>query len=250
MSGLSGATVAPFAVNTVLKSGGDATRTRDQGIWLQRHTTKSMPIIYSILRDGYVMEQLHPIPSSQVKAVSVLTILEEEVWSQPGECEAGPSINDVSPLTQKLQRILDVHGDPSIDDAVIAAAKAAYQKGRDWQCLSHGDPTAENVMERLMWGPVLVDPIPATVAVYDSAAVDVGKMLQSAYGWEQIKRQPGPPNMWWSVKTIEDLLADRPGLFEAGCAWAVVHLARTLPYITESMREEVINAIRDASLRV
>ena len=232
-AGLSGAEVVQIDGRTVIKRGGDVEKTIAQGRWIRENTSPAMPMVFELTEDGYVMEKLERIDYWNVRAGDVVRLLRSNVWSRPPR---------VAPSEQTFMALRDkVLGNITADavkekvdavaygNAILRAVSDAYRYSLKVKAtLSHGDPTAENVMNRHGYGPVLIDPIGATVAVPDSPCVDVGKMLQSAYGWEAAKY--GTDVSAYSCEEVRNAVADDE-LFYGGQAWAVVHVIRALPYV-------------------
>jgi hypothetical protein len=105
------------------------------------------------------------------------------------------------------------------------------------RCLTHGDPTLENVLQSRMGRWILCDPIPARTAVPDMRSVDLGKVLQSTLGYDAIIADvPYEPSDYW--------LAELPEL-EALAAryWCVIHVARCRPYLPQDIWREVADAL-------
>src|SRR5437588_835106 len=81
---------------------------------------------------------------------------------------------------------------------------------------------------------LLIDPIPATPAVPDLLCVDVGKMLQSAVGWESVRYQRPFRH---GVSDLTRCLTLDEYEWEASSYWCGVHLLRTLPYVDPSIHK-------------
>ena len=243
MRGLSGAVVIDNGDGTVTKSGGIPERTREQGEWLIQHGSHVFPNVVSLLDDGYIMEKLDYIDYWDIDNSFVHVALLRHVWSQPAVVP--PTTNTHRLLKEKMQATIDHHLSGIISSATAAAiianaTAAAVGAYRLKHSLTHGDPTAENVMSREGYGNVLIDPIRATEVVPDSPAVDIGKMLQSAYGWEHAKYNNGM--LAYSHNDIADIVNDEE-LFEVGEAWAVIHVMRAIPYVKRNMPESMPRVI-------
>jgi hypothetical protein len=241
--GLSGAVVIDNGDGTVTKSGGIPERTREQGEWLIQHGSHVFPNVVSLLDDGYIMEKLDYIDYWDIDNSFVHVALLRHVWSQPAVVP--PTTNTHRLLKEKMQATIDHHLSGLISSATAAAiianaTAAAVGAYRLKHSLTHGDPTAENVMSREGYGNVLIDPIRATEVVPDSPAVDIGKMLQSAYGWEHAKYNNGM--LAYSHNDIADVVNDEE-LFEVGEAWAVIHVMRAIPYVKRNMPESMPRVI-------
>jgi hypothetical protein len=241
--GLSGAVVIDNGDGTVTKSGGIPERTREQGEWLIQHGSHVFPNVVSLLDDGYIMEKLDYIDYWDIDNSFVHVALLRHVWSQPAVVP--PTTNTHRLLKEKMQATIDHHLSGLISSATAAAiianaTAAAVGAYRLKHSLTHGDPTAENVMSREGYGNVLIDPIRATEVVPDSPAVDIGKMLQSAYGWEHAKYNNGM--LAYTHNDIADIVNDEE-LLEVGEAWAVIHVMRAIPYVKRNMPESMPRVI-------
>lgn len=202
-----------------------------QGEWLLKNAAENLPKVYSILPKGYAMEVLEPIPTPQVKLDSMLNALEQACW------QFAPEVQVNTPQTMLyVSRILDSFA-PDLLDPVID--RVAYIR-RTADCMTHGDPTAENVMLR---GDVyvMIDPIPATCRVPSDLAADVGKVLQSAHGWEEMK---GDERASFTPDQVLDKFTSE--VADVAQHWAIVHFVRTLPYCpTEEVRARVLEKLSE-----
>lgn len=233
--GLSGAEVVEYTTATVEKRGGDVKKTIEQGRWIMENWSSGLPYVFELTENGYVMEKLEAVRYSDVKAHDVVRLLRKYVWSLPAKTPA--TSNTFRLLRDKVlgniakdevKSSLDIEGQML---PILEATLVAYSAAKSFPAsLSHGDPTAENVMYRRGYGHVLIDPIKATEAIPDSPCVDVGKMLQSAYGWEAAKY--GVDERAYSADDVRKAVNDDK-LFRGGQAWAVIHVVRALPYVQQ-----------------
>jgi hypothetical protein len=96
----------------------------------------------------------------------------------------------------------------------------------------HGDPTIENVMQRGAAGLIFIDPLPITPQIPALLAVDLGKILQSVFGYEAMR---DPTQAFLSIDNritfAEDMLANF-GKDDGDLAlyFLCVHYARLIPY--------------------
>jgi len=235
MRGLSGAVIVDNGNGTVTKSGGPRGKTREQGQWIFDHGNGVFPFVTEILEDGYIMEKLEHIEYYDVAPSTTLMMLQNEVWIQPAVTP--PTTRTMRLLKSKMQQIIDTHLlsiiSRVVEDRILEeAVKAAVGSFQMRHALSHGDPTAENVMYRKGDGNILIDPIPATETVPDSPAVDIGKMLQSAYSWETAKYNTGI--VAYRHSDIAGIITNEQ-LLVVGESWAVVHVMRAIPYVSAQM---------------
>lgn len=228
MSGLSGARVLVIGDDAV-KMGYDApNRVVEQGQWLLDNAETHLPVVRRVLPRGYAMEALTHIPIQDVSLDRVVDALADSVWRY------APTVHvDTSRTLLKIDKILRKHAPQLLPEAITATA---YIRRTD-DCLAHGDPTAENVMLR---GDtyVIIDPLPATEAIPDDAAVDVGKLLQSAHGWEEMK---GEERSHWRPEDVAKYFSDE--VFAVGELWCVVHFIRTLPYVSKEVKPRVVSKL-------
>lgn len=98
--------------------------------------------------------------------------------------------------------------------------------------LTHGDPTLSNMMYR---GRQLciIDPLPS-IKIADDWTADVGKMMQSAIGWEIVTC-----NWRYNIKDcVEHLLIRRSSTDILRIwFWCMVHCVRIIPYTARASRE-------------
>lgn len=243
MTGLSGAVIVVNENGTVTKRGGSLGRTREQGEWIVKHGSEIFPSIVQTIEDGYIMEKLEHVDYWEVSPYFIHSSLKTHVWSQPAVTP--PTVNTRKFLLEKIEAIVDQSLEKLVSDAtkrkiMVDADKAAVGAYDFGPALAHGDPTAENVMRRTGYGNVLIDPIKSSEAVPDSPTVDVGKMLQSAYGWESAKYGTGI--VAYRPEDVADAL-DNIELFEIGQSWATVHIVRAVPYIIKNLPESLSNVI-------
>jgi hypothetical protein len=94
----------------------------------------------------------------------------------------------------------------------------------------HGDPTLANVLYRENGELVITDPLPARGKIPGLFTVDLGKMLQSAMGWET-------EMFGWRYSTTALTRAVlrnySPETQARAWFWAAVHCLRLLPYAVE-----------------
>ncbi len=238
MSGISGAQVV-LTDGAAHKRGGDIDRTINQGAWLSRNRARGLPVVLAFDAHGYTMERLEEGDGSPVVA-DVVYSLKRDVWSKPAEVEF-----DENALELKLSKIVAEYA-PDLTPILSSILDNVFDASRT-PVLSHGDPTAENIMYRESTGElVVIDPIPATPAVPDLLEVDCGKLLQSAIGWEILRGNTRVAA--WTPHELYSALT--PELFVNAAPWCAVHLIRTLPYTTQEVRDGVIKLFPSVLLGV
>ena len=111
-------------------------------------------------------------------------------------------------------------------------------------CATHGDATLDNM---LMDGrlPAWIDPIPPSGKVPPFLAVDLGKLFQSARGYERAKYDSAWPEAD-AHDTLVALSGFAPVLKVVARYWYLVHLLRLLRYATPRIKNfamEELNAL-------
>lgn len=231
MTGISGAQVFLVDDEAIKVDNHAPERVVEQGQWLTLNAADHLPTVAKIMPRGYAMEQLQPIRASDVDLGTVCEALELSVWSNAGAHDL-----DTSTTVEKVSLVLSKHAPHLLEYGADAVSRIQATRS----CLTHGDPTAENVMRRHDGTYVLIDPLPSTPAIPDDMAVDCGKILQSAHGWEDMK---GEERSSWQPDVVRlhfDVLT-----YEVGQLWCVVHFIRTLPYASEEVRARVIAKLEE-----
>jgi hypothetical protein len=249
-------------------------RVREQGAWLREvdpdTKIECLPLVHRVVADGYEMERLTDRLDENLANIdeSVETIFRAlgELWYvEPG-------------LWRKQRFTVDEYGvyDFSLRQHVKYLGWLTRQTGTrpilrdltryahriDWvtlkRCQTHGDPIIDNLLWRVSPPskrsiPVLVDPVPSTAILPPVKALDVGRLIQSALGYELIKYDRGgvtTDHNAAEVKRRAELvinMAQSSGGFSvnearAAAYWAVVHMLRGVR--TALPRERVANRLR------
>lgn len=209
-----------------------------QGMWLRRHQSPAVPEVFQVYAHSYVMERLIVPPFWALDHMTVIhhtcAQLMAHVWSCPPEVP----FTGVEPIEAKYRYLCDSFDMPATTlDSIVQ--KIEWDRLR--QCLTHGDPTFENVMFReTSYGGdlVLADPIPASPAVPDLRAVDLGKMLQSALGWEYVRYRGRWPKLRAGTMDVLRYAEDK-NEWRAAAFWAAIHILRAFPYVTDDVRAKL-----------
>ena len=176
---------------------------RRQGEWLSQFEDDRiiLPRVSHTLSHGYVMETLEvpelPLPTNVMELVNhIITRLSEKLWPL-----RKPELNIIfSPKSHreyvdKLVNDVCVTGTDG-DRRWLTAIMRDFERIVDFSSLhvglTHGDCIVDNVAYRAVKDSrrsqlVLLDPIPATEALPNLRAVDVGRLVQSAIGYESIR---------------------------------------------------------------
>jgi hypothetical protein len=184
--GGSGAIITRVSDNVVRKTGSE--RIGLEGRWLRNNPAPSIvKLVGPVFDDEYKMELLQPRPvwpRANDYLYRIASILALDVWCKPAQ---HLMLNTIA-HRDRQQPLLKFLG-----GSVIQFTQMYYSI--PWQnlvlCRTHGDPIIDNVMSR-DGDLVLIDPIPATQAIPDYLAVDVGRLLQSAVGYERARYNEGP----------------------------------------------------------
>jgi len=210
-------------------------RLHSQARWLQLHEMGVVPHVREVRPKGYVMDRLREVDRSMpyfdetwMQMINCLRL----VWS--GEPIAKP---DWTAHGEKVGRLCKTY--LGTGAAVILVA---LRLEVDWDavphCLTHGDPTFDNVMLNDSNHLVLIDPLPGTPAVPDVRAVDIGKILQSVVGWERARY--GEPGLTADPDDVlNSVCHDDENERRAAWYWCAVHLLRAMPYVDEGTRYEL-----------
>lgn len=213
--GHSGAKITFFPHNLVGKRGGSM-NLMEQARLCERLNGVA-PRIYSISVDSYIMERLNdlnPQDGSYFELVDrIRKLLEEHVWNMPV-----PEVD----LKWQIKACHWLHSNaPWIPTSLFSS----LHNGPLQYSMTHGDPTFANVMIRPATGSlVLIDPAPPRPGIPWLRYVDVGKLLQSAAGWEHVLEPvwPKPP-----IELIDFILSKEPSDEHGLCLfWAAFHCAR------------------------
>lgn len=228
----SGAEIIIINDRVVVKTGEGEVgkRVSAQGVSIKALGSPLVPFVYAAWSNGYAMERL---VETRIDPVGVCGLLRRSYWKHPPYSAWDPE------QTLALMMHLSIYLDLEILEAwAVLHSEVTATAGNLTACLTHGDPTLENVMQRPGDCQVLIDPIPARAAVPDLLSVDLGKILQSCAGYDDIvRKQP--------VRDFDDSFLDCfPIDRTAARYWAVVHYARAMPYLPEELRPEMLEVVR------
>lgn len=245
--GSSGAEFTVLGDRVVKRQHGDGTRIMSQGRWLVQHSTRVLPLTFQVYAKSYVMERLIAAPPWALdhKAIfdEMFLRLNIYVWSSSAIVQL-----ELNALHEKINVLLGTY-DPDGKQQSLRIKLRTLFDSIHWDelptCLTHGDPTFDNVMFRERTGElVIIDPIPATPAVPDVRAVDFGKILQSMLGWERIRY-----GHIYEFKVHQpDVLRSKipnDNEWTATKFWAIIHLLRAYPYVTHDVRIRLESLIDD-----
>lgn len=205
-------------------------RLNRQAEWLMAYPGDGIVKVLGEWHHGYAMERLDPL-DRDVTADDVVELLRSFVWPNRPQVRLNWDAVEAYVSLRCAQFWPEASG----------IFKMAVDKCRGKNLTTgrvHGDPTFANVMMRGA-GLVLIDPIPGCAYAPDVLAVDLGKILQSCYGYEQVLtgQVVNDPDIAW----LDEFAPDERF---AARTFAVAHIARMLPYLPddesrENMRETV-----------
>jgi hypothetical protein len=198
------------------------------------------PFVYFQHDDKYVMELLQEPRLSSSKDVElilgqIVQLLFKMVWCLPPiyrQCGGDNWMN----WRVQLRHFCNLHG-CEIEAHLSKFFTSAFD---DMVFMVHGDPTLANVLMRDAGNIVLCDPIPLSPKIPAHWCVDVGKVLQSAIGWERAimgleydRRQ--------CVASVLDVMGVNP-MEQARCwFWCAIHCIRIIPYARRHAHSEALN---------
>ena len=187
-------------------------RVRDQGIWLRKYDeSPCLPAVNEVYSNGYLMEKLDEIPLSfEHKDVletcaEILVTLDTQLWSRKFDGVqrslvpwngSGYYNYDSRPRNVHRKYVVGLLNDVKM--TYLRWKMRQFEDRINWNRLqtglTHGDPIIDNLMHRPKFAYVksdpqlvLIDPIPACPAIPDVLAVDVGRVIQSAVGYEALR---------------------------------------------------------------
>lgn len=268
-------------------------RVRDQGIWLRKYDESlCLPAVHEVYADGYLMEKLgdgglyFDYPDLLKLCKRIIATLEDKLWNLEFE--------------NVLRTLVEYNEDPSSMDLFesnpchrhyvkqllrdvnlirsLGKTMSRYEDRINWRHLrrglTHGDPIYDNVMYRPKpeWQKgshqlVLIDPIPATPAIPDVLAVDVGRVIQSAVGYEELRyvnlgNIPSWPRVNTTKRThdavnfvLNNFMPDEFTLNDARASvyFAIIHMMRGVrsaqkvaPARVPALRDAVIHLVAEA----
>jgi hypothetical protein len=194
--------------------------------WLQ---SPYMPFVRLKVPGGYVMDKLYPYENQDRFHMTyvIADALANSVWLLDA-----PDVK-FSPVTHRdyvRQRAREA------DVAMVGSDLLRTSLSINWSDLQyhavHGDPTYDNLMARYRGSqmPVLIDPLPPYLdgRMPNARAVDIGKILQSCYGYEDIKyRRNHKAEVY--VPTLKRYTKN-DNEWLASLYFCAVHYLRLIPY--------------------
>lgn len=219
-----------------------------------------VPLVVAEENAGYTMEKGQPVDFWNIKIpglfMAMKARLAQTIWKHPPIIPT--SIRWTTCLLDYLEPVLLSNQIP--EDYVKYLQVLVTRMGFEnkWTTAVHGDCTLDNVLlppggslehdpAKSLW---ITDPIPPDHRLPSHRTVDLGKMLQSATGWENMKYAGLPAiqhqDCITSVLNGEDEITQ-----QAAWTWCAVHYARILPYakqpgLTHAVRCSFIRSLGTA----
>jgi hypothetical protein len=234
--GVSGAQVLVLGDVAVKVNGGH--RLNEQARWLLDNQSPGVVTVIGEWEGGYAMERLEP-PPNPINPKDIIGILTSYVWNRPPV--VAPDWSTIKKYGLERAKLYWNEAYTKLETGLDRIS--AYNLTR---VLVHGDPTAENVMWRPDEGLVLIDPIPARPEAPDLLALDLGKILQSACGYEHAR-------VGEQVYGVQDqfLYGFEDEERDAAKVFCLYHLLRMLPYLSsDDMRERIKETVGENVLNL
>ena len=201
-------------------------RIRQQGLWLSRHNVPELPIVLKTFDVGYAMPRYHRRTLSPTDGCVYIIDALSKVWGLV-DTDYTPRFSPdsfVGYVTYVGQWL-------GLSDAARLSQTLVTSVDGWFECTVHGDPTLDNLMMDHNGRHVLTDPIPYHRYMPSVAVSDLGKVIQSVWGYESIIESGGAaptPDR----ETVYEYIAERFGrmaLHDAR-AFAVLHMLRLIPF--------------------
>lgn len=197
-------------------------RVRDQGIWLLKYDESlCLPAVNEIYADGYLMEKLieEDLPLEYGDTLEmcrkILQVLAKHLWDFTSD---DIIVRHIS-FNRNVHRRYVAGLLRDVNMTFLRRQLRRFEESIRWHWLrtglTHGDPIIDNVLYRrskTQWSIdrqlVLIDPIPACPALPDILAVDVGRVIQSAVGYEAFRYGDLDFYRSWSALDFTDRIHD------------------------------------------
>ncbi len=202
--------------------------------------------------NGYIMEKGEDIELWDISVPLLIRMMKmrliTHVWQHPPiiKTQEGWAEN----LGNYLKGVLNTHHIPDEDAKYLLFLVKAMEFEGGTECAIHGDCTVDNVLQPGKFidkenvdGHVWIsDPIPPDHRIPSHREVDLGKLLQSCIGWENMKYAGNPPipieMCIPEALALEDFRSKR-----LAWIWCAIHHVRILPYAVDPTRNAVIRSL-------
>lgn len=171
--------------SAVVKLGADC---QQEGAYCELLGVDVAPIVYAIIPGGYVMERLERPNRGTHLLIEIERLLRINVWKHPAVHYEVTGKDDFREYHTKLRWAPPEWAIPTSF------------------CRCHGDPTVSNAMRRWDGSLVLIDPRAPRHYIPQARETDMGRLLQSALGWEEVaygdSRVEYVPPLFWDDPTL------------------------------------------------
>lgn len=220
-----------------------AAKTAAEGLFLQKLTPGTVPRIYAVGKSWYLMERLQELPTWADKPAlmhELINMLELRFWRQ----EPTRLKDDWKLFWELLDERLSKHTPYALTPLrhwMGSLDLKALRRG-----LLHNDATLDNLMLRGVV-PVLTDPLAPRPNLPEVLALDVGKLLQSAYGYELIKGGMEPRLVVPPHKIFEWAGLDANER-SAACFFCAARIGTIIPYFDDPWKRVRLKSIMNRLL--
>jgi hypothetical protein len=218
--------------------------TAAQAAYMKQLPSSRTPAIEAVWEGGYIMELLKEPSLKTPDELRELLLTAKQVLSKEFWSRSSPTMRDEN-WKEQLEDWAPTMGFPWLTGYVNK-----LYPNVEMDRMIHGDPTLANCMEGDAGQLVFIDPLRPMGKIPNFPEVDMGKLLQSALGWEHalLDTIPRP----WPGMASELLAGTSNMIYNRAWFWCAVHCARLVPYATRDpirkwgrkKSEEAIRAVR------
>lgn len=185
----------------------------------------------------YVMNRLNEVGTKNSIEIThmIYSSLHEELWKMKTDVDDYVEYNETAHIA-KILPLLKIGGsfakDPNKTRALALEVHNICSPQDIDHAVTHGDPTFDNLM--MYHGlPVLIDPLAANPAIPSDIAVDVGKILTSLNGFEEIRYNKVFKNKRDAKYILKNCVIDDYGekAWVRSLYWCGIHMYRAIPYM-------------------
>lgn len=212
-------------------------------------------------RSYYIMEKLTPLEEGDEPYGDIIVTLQTKVWNRQAIAPNDAWLRFMFPWLDSLPTPL---GQYAWKEAYHHRANAFHSYTGAFKaqlCLTHGDPTLSNVYrgyDSVAGRPriYISDPVVPHTKIPSLPEVDLGRLLQSAFGWEDRLRRK-PITHWPTAGEAIEKVGLPFSYHKRALFWAGVNALRVAPYaeriqMDEKHRQEIMawsRAINDIAWR-
>lgn len=227
------------ATISVLKRGMEC---KTQGLLAEYIGPDVCPQVLRFHEDGYEMEVLSPAPHrGPLALVTVFGKLVTQVWGRTAFRPEwlGSWLKPLHDWAEAAPWILPI------------LPKLYWEEPEHGYSLIHGDPALANLMLRDGHTLIITDPMPRMeyrAEIPSLREVDMGKLIQSAMGWERMLGCDSANSMWEDQDEVLRLI---PAEYQAkAMLWGAIHLARVSIRAPKKGHHKIAGWAEDTSRRL